>query len=144
MTALADRLGIGEACRFAGFRDDVWELLHLCDVVVMPSHCEPFGNVAVEAGAAARALVATRVGGIPEIVRDGETGLLVPARAPAALAGAVAPLLADPGRRAALGARARADVQARFSLAAQADAVMDLYDALVDHRTAKPPTDCAD
>ena len=94
MEALAARLGIAGACRFVGFRDDVWELLHLCDVVVMPSHCEPFGNVAVEAGAAARALVATRIGGIPEIVRDGETGLLVPPQR-----------AARPGRRGRAAAR---------------------------------------
>lgn len=134
LEALAGRLGIAAACRFVGFRDDVWELLHLCDVVVMPSRLEPFGNVAVEAGAAGRALVATRVGGIPEIVRDGETGLLVPPQAPSALARSVAQLLSDPARRAALGGRARADVLARFGLAAQAHAVMDLYDAMVGRR----------
>ena len=130
MEALADRLGIAPACRFLGFRDDVWELLHLCDVVVMPSQVEPFGNVALEAGAAGRPLVAARVGGIPEIVGDGKTGLLVPQRDPQALAEAVAHLLADPARRAELGARARAHVAARFSLGVQAGAVMDLYDEL--------------
>ena len=134
MEALAGRLGITGACRFVGFRDDVWELLHLCDVVVMPSHVEPFGNVAVEAGAAGRALVATRVGGIPEIVRDGETGLLVPPQEPAALAGSVAQLLSDAARRAELGGQARADVLTRFSLAAQAQAVMELYDDMVQLR----------
>ena len=142
MEALAGRLGIASMCHFVGFRDDVWELLHLCDVVVMPSQVEPFGNVAVEAGAAGRPLVAARVGGIPEIVHDGETGVLVPPRDPHALATAVAHLVSDPARRAELGARARAHVAARFSLAAQAHAVTDLYTELrierPERRTARP------
>jgi glycosyltransferase involved in cell wall biosynthesis len=137
MEALADDLGIAAACRFVGFRDDVWDVLHLCDVVVMPSHLEPFGNVAVEVGAAARALVATEVGGIPEIVRDGETGVLVPPQDPPALAAAVVQLLADPARRVSLGERARSHVRAHFSLAAQTDAVMNLYDAMLAGRSAR-------
>jgi glycosyltransferase involved in cell wall biosynthesis len=130
MEGLADRLGIAAACRFMGFRNDVWELLHLCDVVVMPSHAEPFGNVAVETAAAGRPLVAARVGGIPEIVRDGDTGVLVSPGDPRILADAVGQLVSDPERRAALGERARVDAAARFSLGAQARAVMDLYDEL--------------
>jgi glycosyltransferase involved in cell wall biosynthesis len=137
MQALAVRLGVADACRFLGFRDDVWPLLHLCDVVVMPSRAEPFGNVAVETAAAGRALVATRVGGIPEIVRDGETGQLVEPGDVPAMTTAVASLLGDPQRRADLGNRARADAQLRFGLSLQAGAVMDLYDTIVRrHRSA--------
>jgi len=130
METLAERLGVAAACRFVGFRDDVWALLHLCDVVVMPSHVEPFGNVAVEAGAAGRAVVAADVGGLREIIGQDETGVLVPARDPRALAVAVGALLADPARRVRLGAAARARVAAQFTLAAQVDALMALYDEL--------------
>jgi glycosyltransferase involved in cell wall biosynthesis len=130
MEGLARRLDIAPACRFLGFRDDVWELLHLCDVVVVPSLVEPFGNVVVEAGAAARPVVATRVGGIPEIVRDGETGLLVPPGDPQALAQAVAALLADPTLRHALGARARTHVASSFGLQEHVRRLTDLYDDL--------------
>jgi len=130
MQALAGRLGVAPACRFLGFRDDVWELLHLCDVVVMPSHVEPFGLVALEAAAAGCPVVASDVGGLREIICDEETGLLVPARDSKALAAAVAALLADSARRTRLGAAARARVAARFSLAAEAEALMALYDRL--------------
>jgi glycosyltransferase involved in cell wall biosynthesis len=136
MQKLAQEIGVAAACRFVGFRDDVWELLHLCDVVVMPSHVEPFGNVAVEAAAAARPVVATRVGGIPEIIRHSETGVLVAPGDPTALAEAVSALLADPDRRAALGARARAVAITHFRLSAHVEAVMDVYDALRVKREA--------
>ncbi len=130
MEALADRLGIASACRFVGFRDDVWELVHLCEVIVIPSHVEPFGNVALEAGAAGRAIVATDVGGLREIIRRDETGVLVSPNDARALAAAVASLLADPHRRERLGSAARAHVAERFGLAAQVDALMALYDTL--------------
>lgn len=131
MEALAGRLGVAPACRFVGFRDDVWELLHLCDVVVMPSHVEPFGNVAVEAGAAGRPLVAARVGGIPEIVRDGETGLLVPPDDSPALAEAITALLRDPDRMAALGAAGYAQARDKFDAATNAQATFALYKELL-------------
>jgi len=136
METLAAQLGIAPACRFIGFRNDVWDLLHLCDVVVMPSHVEPFGIVALEAGAAGRPVVAAHVGGIPEVVHDRATGVLVPPRDPRALANAVAQLIADPQRRAELGCRGRVHVAARFGLGAHARAVMDLYDDV--RRSAEP------
>jgi glycosyltransferase involved in cell wall biosynthesis len=131
MEKLAHDLGIAPACHFLGFRDDVWDLLHLCDVVVLPSHVESFSYVAVEAGAAGRPLVATRAGGIPEIVRDGETGLLVPPNDPPALATAAAQLIANQPLRERMGAAARAHVRSQFSLRAHAQALADLYDARV-------------
>jgi glycosyltransferase involved in cell wall biosynthesis len=128
MEELARQLAIADRCRFVGFRDDVWTMLHLCDVVVIPSRVEPFGNVAIEAGAAARPVVATRVGGLPEIVRDGETGLLVPPGEPQAVAEGVARLLVDGTLRRSLGERARERVSACFSLSAHARRMADLFD----------------
>jgi glycosyltransferase involved in cell wall biosynthesis len=81
----------------------------------------------VEAMAMARAVVATTVGGVPEIVRDGETGVLVPPAAPAALAAAIRSLLDDPARAARLGAAGRTRAESRFSLTAHVDGVERVY-----------------
>ncbi len=106
---LADRV------HWAGHRDDVPALLAACDIVVQPSHWEGFGLVLVEAMAAQRPVVATAVSAIPEVVRDGETGLLVPPRDPHALARALLRLCGDPERRAWLGAAGAARVQSHFT-----------------------------
>ncbi len=100
---------------WAGHRDDVPALLAACDIVVQPSHWEGFGLVLVEAMAAQRPVVATAVSAIPEVVRDGETGLLVPPHDPHALARALLQLCGDPERRARLGAAGAARVQAHFT-----------------------------
>jgi glycosyltransferase involved in cell wall biosynthesis len=131
MEELAARLGIAGACRFTGYRDDVWDLLHLSDVVVVPSRVEPLGVVALEAGAAGRPVVATRVGGIPEVVRDGHTGLLVPPRQPEALSEAVWRVSSDPETGRRLGAAAKEHVAACFGVADQARKLADLYDEVL-------------
>ena len=100
---------------WAGHRDDVPALLAACDIVVQPSHWEGFGLVLVEAMAAHRPVVATAVSAIPEVVHDGETGLLVPPHDPPALARALLRLCDDPARRARLGAAGAARVQAHFT-----------------------------
>ncbi len=100
---------------WAGHRDDVPDLLAACDIVVQPSHWEGFGLVLVEAMAAQRPVVATAVSAIPEVIRDGETGLLVPPHDPHALARALLRLCGDPARRARLGAAGAARVQAHFT-----------------------------
>jgi glycosyltransferase involved in cell wall biosynthesis len=129
----AAALGIAAACRFTGYRDDVWELLHLSDVVVVPSRVDPFPNVVLEAGAAARPVVATRVGGIPEMIRDGETGLLVPPRNPEALSEAVWGLR-DTELGRGLGERAAAHVAACFGMRKQTRELADLYDEVLAER----------
>ena len=100
---------------WAGHRDDVPVLLAACDIVVQSSHWEGFGLVLVEAMAAQRPVVATAVSAIPEVVRDGGTGLLVPPHDPHALARALLQLCGDPERRARLGAAGAARVQAHFT-----------------------------
>ena len=124
-------LTLGSPCRFTGCREDVWELLHLCEVVVMPSYVEPFGNVALEAGAAARSIVAGDVGGLREIVKQNETGLLVAPGDPEALSEAVSGLLSSEERRLDLGRHARERVTAHFSMARHVGSVVDLYDELL-------------
>ena len=93
---------MGERLRVLGFRDDVDRILGAADVVVVPSkRPDPLPNSAIEAAAAGVPVVAAAHGGLPEIVRDGETGVLVPPGDPAALAAAPRCLADDPALRAA-------------------------------------------
>jgi len=95
----------------------------------LPSRREPFGMVILEAAALARPVVASGVGGIPEIIRDGHSGVLVPPDDVDALAEALRSLLADPERSAAQAARLQETVRLDFALAAQVRAYQDLFNA---------------
>src|SRR5512138_1331147 len=123
----ASALGLESQVHFPGWRDDVPDVLAVADVFVLPSENEGFGRVVVEAMAMACPVVATAVGGAPEIVRDGETGVLVPPSDPRALAEAVGSLLDDRARAARLGAAGRARAESRFSLTAHIDGVERVY-----------------
>jgi glycosyltransferase involved in cell wall biosynthesis len=127
LEAEAARLGIAERTQFLGFVPSPAEVLAQLQVVVIPSVWEPFGLVAAEALAMQRAIVATKVGGLQEVIVDGESGLLVPPENPAALAGAVDGLLRDPGCRKRLGVAGRRRVEALFSVDAMADNMLELY-----------------
>jgi glycosyltransferase involved in cell wall biosynthesis len=131
LEAQAGRLGLASHVHFTGWRDDVGEMLALADAFVLPSESEGFGRVLVEAMAMGRAVVATNVGGIPDIVLDGETGLLVEPANPAALAHAVRALFDDPARAARLGAAGRARAESTFSLGAHVAAVERVYDEVL-------------
>ena len=126
----------GLADRFIclGARTDVPAILACCEVMVLPSLQEGLPNAVLEAMAAGKAVVASRVGGIPELVLDGETGLLVPAGDSAALASAISSLLADPARAARMGQAGRARVQALFSLDRMIRETEALYDELLDRK----------
>lgn len=135
LAAQADALGIGGRVRFAGTRTDALNWHGAFDVSVLSSLHEGFPNTVVEAMAAARAVVATNVGGTPDAVRHGTSGLLVPARNPAALAAALERLLGDPNYCAALGLAGREDAARRFS----ADVVLPALTALYrDVAPARP------
>ncbi len=109
--------GLQGFVRFIGLRSDVHRLMAGGDVVVAPSIWqEPAGLVVIEGMAAGRPVVATRVGGIPEYVEDGVTGLLVDPHAPQQLAGALLRLLNAPGEAEVMGRAGRARVEARFSM----------------------------
>jgi L-malate glycosyltransferase len=97
---------LGDAVRFLGFRDDIERLLWAADVAVLSSRQEALSLAAVEAMAAGVPVVATDVGGSPEVVRDGVTGLIVPPEDPASLARALISLLGNPPLRARLAERA--------------------------------------
>lgn len=113
-----------------GRRDDVPAILAACHVVCLPSYREGLPKSLLEAAAAGRPSVATDVPGCREIVRDGETGLLVPARDAGALALALRRLLDDAALRARLGAAARRLVEAEFTQQHVARRTLEVYDAL--------------
>lgn len=113
----------------AGHRDDVMEVLDAADMLLHPSRIDAFPGALLEAMAAGLPVVATAVGGIPEIVEDGVTGVLVPAPAtPAMLQDAVGPLLADARLREALGRRARQRFDAEFSVERWVGRLRALYE----------------
>jgi len=117
----------GRAVVFAGFRDDVGACLAAADVVAMPSLQEGLGVAALEAMAAGRPVVASRVGGLAEAVVDDVTGRLVPVGDAAALAAVLGELARDPGRRAQLGAAGRARVLGRYTMAQMAKGTLACY-----------------
>lgn len=99
--------GLDGQVTFTGYRDDVSELMQMGDAVVIPSLTEAQPRVAVQAFAVGKPVVASAVGGVPEIVFDGETGLLVPAADPARLAEAMARVMTDAASTARMAANAR-------------------------------------
>ena len=128
---LADRLGLAARVHFAGEQADVAPCLGEMDLYVQSSVAEGMSNSILEAMAVGLPVVATAVGGTPDVVVDGQTGVLVPAQDPAALADALAGLLADPGKGEALGRAGRARAEARFSETRMLERVEDLLDTLV-------------
>jgi glycosyltransferase involved in cell wall biosynthesis len=130
LRSLAAELGLPGQVMFAGMRDDVASVLPMMDIFVCPSLYEGFGIAIVEAMAAGRPVVASAVGGIPEIVVHEDTGLLVPPGDAAALAGALATLLTHPGQARAMGARGQARVRERFSIETAVQQHQQLYESL--------------
>jgi glycogen synthase len=131
---LARQLEIADAIEFRGWvaPDKVSALIDSASIVIVPSRWEePFGLVALEAAQMARPIVATRKGGLPEIVIDGETGLLVDADDSDALADAIVWLLDRPQTARRMGEAARARAQDKFSADRYAQAYDELYRRLV-------------
>jgi glycosyltransferase involved in cell wall biosynthesis len=110
-----------------GFRTDIPRLLAAMDIVVLASHLEGLGTSLLDAMAMARPVVATRVGGIPEMVEDGVNGRLVPPRDPAALAGALIELIHRPDERKRMGEAGRARMLEKFSAETMVTATESLY-----------------
>jgi glycosyltransferase involved in cell wall biosynthesis len=112
---------------FLGHRTDIVSLLAVADLVVVPSRQEGQGIVPLEAMAAGRAVVASRVGGLIESIVDDETGMLIPPDNAPALCGTMETLLNDPARRAAMGATGRRRVEREYSLQTQIQKIEAIY-----------------
>jgi glycosyltransferase involved in cell wall biosynthesis len=125
---LVGAAGLDSRVRFLGARRDAVEIMANSSVVVLPSvAAEGIPITILEALGAGRPVVATRIGGIPEVIDDGVTGLLVRPRDPQALADAINRLLADPSAAAAMADRGRALVQAQFTARRMAQPTEELY-----------------
>lgn len=128
--------GLASHITFLGDRQDVPALLAQNDLFVLASRAEGMPNAALEAMASGLPVVATTVGGTPEVVVDGATGLLTPPNDPAAFAGALATLLAQPAVAQRMGLAGRARVEEHFSLAATVRQTEDLYRELIGRSRA--------
>jgi glycogen(starch) synthase len=129
LEATAAQLGLADRVRFVGWVEPerVPDLMNTASVVVVPSREEAFGIVALEAAAMARPVVATRVGGLPEVVVHGQTGLLVEPENPDVLGGALAWLLEHPAVAVSMGNAARRRAIRDFRLESAVDAYVALY-----------------
>ncbi len=127
LKARAAGLGLGDRMVFAGFRDDIPAVLEGLDVFVMSSHLEGLGTSVMDALLAGRPVVATRAGGIPDIIEDGVHGVLVPPRDPEALAGGIVRVLENPGWARDLARAGRDRVLREFGVDAMVRGCLRVY-----------------
>jgi glycosyltransferase involved in cell wall biosynthesis len=125
-----DSLRLGERVTFLGFRDDTREILAGLDIIVVPSEEEPFGRVVIEAMAMGKPVIGAVSGAIPEIIRDGIDGLLVPVKNPDCIAKAIQELAYDKDHRDNLGNNGRRRMVSVFSVESYVRAIETLYGQL--------------
>lgn len=128
LKSLAGKLGITGRVSFLGQRDDVASIVAASEMLVLPSEAEPFGRAALEAMALGKPVVGARAGGLPELVLNGETGLLVTVRKPAQLAQAAERLLLDPTLAREMGQRGMERARAFFGAERCASEVERVYE----------------
>lgn len=124
-------LGLQGHVVFAGYRDDVGRVLRAMTLLIHPATMEGFANVAMQAMAAEVPVVTSDVGGMPESVVHGETGLVVTPDSPDSLAKAITELLADPARRATMGQAGRVRVEQTFTVDAMVNGTREIYRELL-------------
>jgi glycosyltransferase involved in cell wall biosynthesis len=127
LAQLASRLGIEKQITFAGFQRDTQPYYAMATVVAVPSHSEGSPNVVLEAMAAGLPIAANSVGGVPEILEENVTGLMVPPRNPEAMAKAILRILSDAELRLRLGAAARARAESSHTPEAYRRALVEFY-----------------
>ena len=131
----AAEAGIAGNLHFVQDRCDLESLYQAADIAILPSHEEGFPNAVIEAMGAGLPVIATNVGGIPDAIEHGRTGLIVPPHQPAALGDAILELARDPVRCELLGRNGRTKIEAEFSLPLCVDRYVRLYQGLA---AAKP------
>jgi glycosyltransferase involved in cell wall biosynthesis len=131
---ITSSLGLQDKVQFLGLRGDIPALLAASDIYVNPSHYEALSTSALEAMAAGLPVIATEVGGLPEIVTHHRTGLLVPPHSPEELAAAMARLL-DPSLRVAMGEAGRNWVESHASLQVWLESILDVYGRVFDSKS---------
>jgi len=137
-SSLAAAVGSGQVL-LAGYQENLYEFFSALDLYIMPSRSEGLGSSALLAMAHALPVIATNVGGVPEIVEEGRTGWLVPPESPEALASAMSAAASNPSRLKELGANAREHAK-EFSADVMVERTETLYDRLIDRPVAKPAT----
>jgi glycosyltransferase involved in cell wall biosynthesis len=117
--------------KFWGFRTDIPDILSRLDILVLPSLQEPFGKIVIEAMAMEKPVVASKVGGVPEIVMDGKTGLLIPPGDSDAICQALQQLIEDREKREQMGREGRKRVEQMFSLEKHVHKIQQVYEAIL-------------
>jgi glycosyltransferase involved in cell wall biosynthesis len=131
LRAAAAQARVAERVQWLGFRDDVPELLRLCDVFVLPSVNEPFGRALVEAMATARPVIGTRSGGVPEVLTDGKCGLLVEPDHADGLAAAIVRILGDQALAQQMGEHGWRRANRYFDIRRVAREVQEVYEEIL-------------
>jgi glycosyltransferase involved in cell wall biosynthesis len=139
LQARVRRLGLADRIRFTGHRRDIPEILDASDLLVVCSLSEGLSVAIIEAMAAGRAVVATRVGGTPEIVIHDETGLIIEPRDRDALADAILHMAGNPAKRSAMAQRARELAFEKWSVERMVRRFEDIYRALLQERRDRTP-----
>lgn len=127
---LAFRLNLGRHVIFTGYRKDISKLISIMDILVQPSVEEGFGITLLEAMAAGKPVIGTEVGGIPEIIKGGVNGLLVPPRDPSSLSRAIQKLLNNPEQAKYMGQRGRQMLEKHFTISKMVKKYEELYERL--------------
>jgi glycosyltransferase involved in cell wall biosynthesis len=138
LQALSVSLGIGHALTFTGFRNDVGAFYKIADLFVMSSVQEGLGTAILDALALGKPVVAANSGGIPEIIRDGQTGRLVEAANPQALAKGIIEMLTNVEQARAMARRGQGEVKAKFSIDAMVENNLAVYNRLLTSASCRP------
>lgn len=131
LMGLTRNLGVDYAFRFLGRRDDVPAIMNSIDLMVLPTLSEAFGKVIIESMACHKCVIATKVGGIPEIIEDGKNGLLVPPKDVRSLENAILRVMEDKELRTSLAEAGHRTVAEKFSMTRQVEKIQNLYASLV-------------
>jgi len=134
LAAQARAWGLGDQIKFVGWQENAAILMTSFDILVLPSLNEAVGLVLIEAQAQAVPVIASRVGGIPEVVKDQETGILVPAQDPEALGAAIESLVNDPARRNEMARRGQEFVKDKFGAGRLVERLSGVYRQMLKGR----------